>query len=153
MHVCLGRVAYPIDYSVLGLSSGDYNIPFALRLENGALSVTVSREQLDYNEQTISTIKAKLAEAKAEIIALLTKQYDNIVSLEEYFEVKNEFGYLNLANGERIHIGNMINPSDIDFSNFHYNFMKMPSDGKLFKFFFEVKDYGKKNKEEPLFRL
>lgn len=144
MHVCLGRVAYPIDYNVLGLNSNDYRMPVGLKLEVGEIGITVSRETLDYSESTIKILKKKLEAAKNEIRELLAKQYANIVTLEDYFKVKNQFGTLTFANGMTINVGNLIKQSDIDFSNFKYGFMKMPNDKQLFKFFFTVKSYGKK---------
>jgi hypothetical protein len=144
MHACLGRVAYPLDYNVLGLNSSDYNLSIAVRLEVGEIGVTASRETIDYSENTIKVLKRKLEEAKKEITELLVKQYSNIVTLEDYFMVKNNFGILNFANGMSINVGNLIKQKDIDFSNFRYQFMKMPNDKQLFRFFFEVKSYGKK---------
>ena len=147
-HVCLGRVAYPIDYNILGLSGSDYRFPVAIRLEIGDIRVNVSRESLDYNEQTIKVLKAKLEEVKTEIKDLLTKQYQNIVTLEDYFRVKNEFGVLYMPNGGEFNVGSIIKMSDVDFSNFKYGFMKMPNDKQLFKFFFEAKLYGQKPKKK-----
>jgi len=144
IHICLGRVAYPIDYSVLGLSSSDYRLPIALKLEVGDIGVTVSRESLDYSEATIKLLKSKLIIAKAEIIELISKQYENIVTLEDYFSVKNDFGQLKFNNGTTMYVGNLIKKSDIDFSNFKYSFTKFPNDQQLFNFFFDVKIYGKK---------
>jgi hypothetical protein len=144
MHVCLGRVAYPIDYNVLGLSSSDYKLPIAVKLEVGEIGVTVSRESLDYSETTIKILKKKLEVAKKEIIALISKQYQNICTLEDYFQVKNNFGVLNFTNGASINVGNLIKQSDVDFSNFKYSFMKMPTDKQLFKFFFTSTTCGKK---------
>lgn len=146
MHVCLGRVAYPIDYNVLGLSSSDYRMPIALRLEVGDINVTVSRESLDYSEATIKKLRSKLAEAKEELKSLLSKQYESIVSLEDYFKVKNAFGQLFFSNGTSINLGNIIQQKDVDFSNFKYNDLKLPSSANLFKFFFNVKTYGKKTR-------
>ncbi len=144
VHVCLGKVAYPLDFSVLGLNAYDYRLPIALRLEVGDINVTVSRESLDYSEATIKMLKAKLNDAIAEIKEMLVKQYENIVTLEDYFKVKNEFGVLNFPNGASIKVDSLISQKDIDFSNFKYQFMKMPNDRQLFKFFFEVKSYGKR---------
>ena len=144
MHVCLGRVAYPIDYSTLDLEQGDYRLPIALKLEVGDINVTVSREQLDYSEKTIKLLRKKLDEAKAEIADLIGKQYKNIKTLEQYFSVKNDFGKLEFPNGSSLYVGDMITQKDVDFSNFKYQFMKMPNDKQLFKFFFETKTMGKK---------
>lgn len=146
MHVCLGRVAYPIDYNVLGLSSSDYHLPIALKLEVGDVNVTVSRESIDYSEATIKMLKKKLEAAKAEIVELISKQYEGIVSLEQYFDVKHDFGKLQFSNGASLYVGNLVKQSDIDFSNFKYQFMKMPNDRQLFRFFFEAVMYGKKPK-------
>lgn len=146
MHVCLGRVAYPIDYNVLGLNSSDYYIPVAVKLEVGEINVTASREQLDYSEHTIKVLKKKLDEVKAEITQLLIKQHENIVTLQDYFQVMNEFGKLNFPNGMVLSVTSLIKQKDVDFSNFKYSFMKMQNDRQLFAFFFESKKYGKKNR-------
>lgn len=146
VHVCLGRVAYPLDFSILGLNSYDYRLPIALRLEVGDINVTVSRESLDYSEATIKMLKTKLEDAVTEIKEMLAKQYENIVTLEDYFKVKHEFGVLNFPNGASFKVDSLISQKDVDFSNFKYQFMKMPNDKQLFRFFFEVKSYGKKPK-------
>jgi hypothetical protein len=144
IHVCLGRVAYPIDYDVLGLSSNDYSLPIALKLEVGDIGVTVSRESLDYSESTIKKLKKKLEQAKEEIYDLISKQYTNVFTLEQYFSVKHDFGKLEFPNGSSLHVGNLIKQKDVDFSNFKYQFMNMPNDKQLFRFFFNAQIYGKK---------
>lgn len=146
MHVCLGKVAYPIDYNVLNLSSGDYNIPIAIRVEIGEIGVTAGRETLDYSENTIKVLQKKLEEARNEIKEMLAKQYSNIVTLEDYFNVKNQFGTLQLTKTVSLNVDRLIAQKDIDFSNFKYSFLKMPNDKQLFRFFFNVKVGGKKNK-------
>jgi len=142
-HVCLGRVAYPIDFSAIGLNQSDFAFPIALRLNVGEINVTVSRESLDYSENTIKVLKKKLLEAKDEIMSLLAKQYTDIVTLADYFEAKNEFGVLEMPNGETIRVPD-VKMRDFDFTSFKYNFMKMPDDKGLYKFFFENRLYGKK---------
>ena len=144
MHVCLGRVAYPIDYNVLNLNSSEYRLPIAVKLEIGDIGVNLSREQLDYSEITINVLKKKLEIAKAEIKDLIAKQYLNVQSLEDYFNVKLNFGKLNFSNGSSINVGNIIKQADVDFSNFRYSFMKMPNDKQLYRFFFNSKTFGKK---------
>jgi len=115
-----------------------------LKLEVGDIGVTVSRESLDYSESTIKMLKKKLEVAKNEIITLISKQYENIQTLEQYFQVKNDFGKLEFPNGSSLYVGDLIKQKDVDFSNFKYQFMKMPNDKQLFRFFFEAHTYGKK---------
>lgn len=143
IHVCLGRVAYPIDYNALGLERSNYSIPLAIKLNVGDINVTVSRESLDYSEKTIKLLKEKLEEVKSEIIKMLSKQYSNITTLEDYFSAKHNFGFLKMSNGENIHIANLISTKDIDFSEFKYNHLKIPNDIQLFDLFFSRKSYGK----------
>jgi hypothetical protein len=143
-HICLGRVAYPIDYQTLGLSDSDYRLPIALKLEIGEINVVVSRESVDYSESTIKMLKKKLIEAKTEIATMLAKQYEDIVTLEQYFQVKADFGKLYFANGKSMYVGNLIKQSDVTFNNFAYSYMKVPNDKQLFRLFFDVKAFGKK---------
>jgi hypothetical protein len=79
---------------------------------------------------------------------MLSKQYESIVSLEDYFKVKNKFGILYMPNGGNFSVGDIIKQKDVDFSNFRYGFMKMPNDKQLFRFFFETNTYGKKPKKK-----
>jgi len=147
MHICLGRVAYPIDYELLGINRSDYRIPIALKLEIGDINVNVSREAVDYSEGTINMLLKKLEEAKDEIKELLAKQYLNVVSLEDYIKVRADFGKLRFSNGESINVGSLISKKDVEFTNFKYsNIPIIPEDKNVFKFFFESKLYGKKPK-------
>jgi hypothetical protein len=148
MHICLGKVAYPIDYEILGINRSDFRIPIALRLEIGDINVNVSREAVDYSEATIKMLLKKLDLAKEEIKQLLTKQYLDVKTLEDYFSVKADFGKLRFSNDEVINVGSLINKKDVEFTNFKYNgLILMPDDKNLFKFFFESKLYGKKPTE------
>ncbi len=144
MHVALGKVAYPLDFNALGLDSYEYRLPIAIKLNVGDVNVTVSREQLDYSENTIKKIKKALEEAKAEIVELLSKQYSDIQTLEQYFKVKTNFGQLDFPNGMSLQVGELVKQKDVDFSNFKYGFMKMPTDKQIFSLLFNVKSYGKK---------
>ena len=153
MHICLGRVAYPINYGILNLRESDYRIPIALKFEVGDLNVNVSRETIDYSEGTIKMITKKLEEAKDEMKDMLAKQYTNVRTLEDYFNVKADFGKLLFSNGESVSLGNLISKNEVNFVNFKYaNIIKMPDDKNLFNFFFENKLYGKKPSESNGYR-
>ncbi len=147
IHVCLGRVAYPIDYDVLDLDKYGYEIPIAIKLNVGDINVTASREQLDYNEHTINFLKKKLDEVINELNELLIKQYNNVVTLEDYFKISLSYGQLFLSENKSIYIGQIININSIKFLNFKYNHIKIyPRDFELFALLFEYKIYGKNKK-------
>lgn len=144
MHVCLGKVYYPIDFSTLGLSWFDYEVPVAIKVPIGKIGVTVSRESLDYSEQTVTYLKKRIDDVMTELKSMLTKQYDNVRTLEDYFELKNNFGVLHLTNNKSLRLNHFIDQKDIDLSKFKYSMFKTPSSGKLYNLFFDTKVYGKK---------
>jgi hypothetical protein len=143
IHVCLGRVAYPINYNVLGLSRGDYDIPVAIKLNIGDVMVNASRENLDYSDATIKLLKRKVEEVKKELTEMLTKQYEDITTLEQYYNVKNNFGRLIMPNGGSIDLGEIVDKDKVSFNNFPYKDLDMLKEIELFNTFFEVRMYGK----------
>lgn len=144
MHICLGRVAYPINWSVLGLSSRDYQIPVAVKLNIGDVQVNISRELLDYSESTIKFLKGKVEEVKKELTEMLIKQYEDVVSLEDYYEVKNGICRLKMPNGDYLNLGDVIEKNKISFNNFPYNNIKLVREYEIFSLFFDIRLYGKK---------
>lgn len=54
MHICLGQVAYPINWVVLGIKT--VAIPVALNFKIGELPVVLSRESIDYNNEEVKSI-------------------------------------------------------------------------------------------------
>jgi len=145
IHLCLGRVAYPINYSALGLRSSDFRLPFAIRLDVGDINPTVSRESIDYSESTIELLKTKLDEVVEEMAGIVKSKYDNIKTLEDYFKLKDKYGYYHFDGIDTsINVREIINFSKLDFSNFKYSFMKIPSFNVLLELFFKTKSYGNK---------
>jgi len=88
VHVCLGRVTYPIVADKLSLENRDlfYSLPpVALKFSVGELSVIPTREDLKYTEKTIKAISDKLAAVEKELIEKFSKvvYHDNIL---DYYE-------------------------------------------------------------------
>lgn len=145
MHVCVGKVFYPIDYDLLGLSSYDYKIPVAIKVPIGAVNVTVSREQLDYSEGTIKYIKNSIDEVQAELKEMLVKQHQNVVTLEDFFIFRKSFGNLKLTKDSNIRLNDLINHNNIDLVNFKYRHIAkhIPSSSDLILALFKISTYGK----------
>ena len=144
MHVCLGKVYYPIKWQTMGLNSYDYQLPVAINVPIGAINVTVSREHLDYSEQTIKYLKAKIEEVKKELKGLVEKQYENIVTLEDYFKAKSNFGVLYLTDDKSLSLRRFVDSKNLDFTKYKYSSFDTPTDSELFKLFFDVTCYGKR---------
>jgi hypothetical protein len=144
MHVCLGKVAYPINFEDLGLNGYDYDLPVAVNVPIGAIGVTPSRESIKYSEQTIKYLKDRIDEVVEELKGMLSEKYDNVRTLKDYFNAKQNFGKLELVEGYFINLKGLIKPSEIDYTNYSYNAIPTPSSDSLFNFFFNVNIYGKK---------
>ena len=142
IHVCLGRVAYRIDYDVVDIADRDYNYPIALKFDIGELNVTKSREDLDYSEETIKAIKAKIVLAKAELTEMLGKQFDSVVELEDYFKTDKKNLVLNLSPTHTIGLDK--NKFKIQYNNFKYKHLNLPNEDTMFNLFFTTGIMGKK---------
>jgi hypothetical protein len=144
IHVCLGKVYYPINYSTLRLNEYDYQIPIAIDVPIGKVGVTLSRENLDYSEQTIKYLKKRIDDVMSELKGMLSKQYQNVQTLKDYFELNDNFGLLKLTDNKSINLKGFVKKSEIDLTKFKYSMFKTPSSSVLFELFFKVKRYGKK---------
>lgn len=145
MHVCLGKVAYPINFEALDVEESDYKLPVAIKIEIGELDnggVTRSREELKYTDANKKIILKKMNAVKAELMELLSKQYDNVQTMAEYYNVIDNIGTLYLGKKELI-IDN-IGRNDVAFPNFKYNDLKMPKYDELLSTFYNTKTFGKK---------
>lgn len=141
IHVCLGKVAYPIDYTVVDVENSDYNYPIALKFEIGELNVTRSREQLDYSEETINAIKAKIVEAKAEMREILEKQLGDVRTLEDYIQEVKKPLVLKLNSTHSFALNKNI--FKVVYPNFRYNHLNLPTDESLFDYFCTFSTLGK----------
>lgn len=154
IHVCLGKVAYKISYSDLGINSYDNNISIGLKFDIGELTVTPNRESLQYNNETIEIIKDKLELAKQEIIDLLSKQYDNVQTLEQYYYSLNNFGYLSFKDQSSLYVGNIVDRKEISFNNFKYKELNnIPDDETIIKLFYNHHEYGKNQKRNNKIKI
>lgn len=147
IHVCYGKVAYPLDFEATGLNPYDYKLPIALRIEIGELEgtgVTPSRELLKYTKNNIRIIRQKLDAAIEELKGMLAKQLEDVVSLEDYYKVYSNVTNLAMPNGDIISLSNVISKNNISFPNFRYNDLHIPSPDFILENFYQVKLYGKK---------
>ena len=62
-HICIGQVTYPINYRAIGLNESDFMSPIALKFDIGELDITLSRENLEYTDETKVAILDKIAKA------------------------------------------------------------------------------------------
>jgi hypothetical protein len=80
MHICLGQVAYPINWEVLDIEP--IRVPVALNFNVGDLPVTLSREEINYTDATKELIKSRIQEMEDEIQSM----YADCLSTDNFFE-------------------------------------------------------------------
>ncbi len=97
LHICLGKVAYPLDFSQLPNynNSGyhhrrNFRAPLALHISIDEVPadtnfVVWNREQVEYNDSTVELIESKIEDLKEELQELFDKQSENINSFDDYY--------------------------------------------------------------------
>lgn len=144
IHVCLGKVAYKIDYSDCGLNEYDYSFPLALKFDIGDIKVTPNRESLSYKDITIQMINDKIELVKKELGEMLSKQYNNVRTLKEYYAAKENFGKLTFSDNDLLELKNMFKKKDIKYTNFKYNDLPfIPTSDSALELLYNVHEYGK----------
>lgn len=89
--VVMAKINYPLDVHQLEhlLDESDHyllsicSVPIRIYVENRSVDHTPSREHLQYNKKTISTIKQKLVEIYNEIVAKVTKEFAECETLRD----------------------------------------------------------------------
>lgn len=88
MHIVLGQVAYPINWNFLGISP--IYIPVGLKFNIGELPVTLSREEINYSDDTVKEILLNKIET---VYDDLYERYSNQHKYTDLFDYMN-FYYL-----------------------------------------------------------
>lgn len=151
-HICLGRVAYPIDFDVLDTDgsdswyAGNWDVPVALKLEIGDVNVTVSREAIDYTEETKKLIKKKLKAVKQEMADMLKEQHAKLDSLEDFYRMEGDPYTLLMSNKDAINISSFATGLRINYAKL--NALNIPSQLEIIHKFYNVSMFGKKKRRE-----
>lgn len=82
LHMCVGNVYYPIDYSELKIDP--IKLPFAIKFNIGELMPTPSRENIVYSRESIKTINDKIAKVFKFISDKISEKAIEIESIADY---------------------------------------------------------------------
>jgi hypothetical protein len=90
LHLCLGKVAYPIDWDQLNRER--LTADLALKFEIGELDVIPTREDVKYNPKTKAAINAKIDALREEV----SNKWENekayiITNIQEYYSKKGTY--------------------------------------------------------------
>lgn len=87
IHICMGKVTYPLNFDKVSLSS--HMLPIAIKFEIGEIPVTPSREEIRYNDQTISLINERAKLAIDEVIEMYNAQNPVIEDIVTFLRVRD----------------------------------------------------------------
>jgi hypothetical protein len=89
--LCIGKVRYPLDkYQLRSEFLTATSTNFSLYFDIGELSVTMNREQIDYNDETIAKIEERYAEARKFLMDYYTELMETNISLLQYISLKEQ---------------------------------------------------------------
>ncbi len=153
VHICLGRVAYPIDFNTLNddnsekFYAGNWDVPVAIKMEIGEINVGASRENIEYNDETKKLIKKRLLALKAEMVTMIDKQHEKVETLEEYYKMVNEPNNLFVSKEETVNISSFRdNRNPVRFKKL--NALDIPSQLEVVHQFYHVSKLGKCGRRE-----
>lgn len=141
IHICIGKVRYPIDFSKVNIDSKYVKIPVAVKFDIGELQITPSRESLRYDDKGVALIQERVELAVQEILGLFEKQNPVIEDLKTYEAIKVQTPRVTF-NADKNHVLNMWSASRLS-KNFVFkplvglNIKKIPAN-----FFFMWKCTG-----------
>ena len=90
LHVCLGKVYYPLDTYKFDLDGEMAYMPVGLRFDIGELDVVWNRESLEYTDRTINSIANKIERLKEELQTIYNFNSNQISNIEELFEASKQ---------------------------------------------------------------
>lgn len=124
IHICLGKVAYQINWNELGI--GPLEIPIALKFDIGDINVTPSREDIEYSPSSVKLIKEKIKlaiEELGEIFEKKEKYYNDILS---YVRKTNYHNYsINITFGENDVLSIGLEDNILSYYDFRYVYVPL----------------------------
>lgn len=102
MHICLGKVAYPIDWSKLDLTP--IEVPVAIKFGIGELQVTPNREQLRYTEEIIEILQNKIETIKQELINLYNTQNVPFTDFKDWYYNRSKKPFIKIGETGKIYL-------------------------------------------------
>jgi len=107
LHICLGGVYYPINWSILKPHfSRPIGMNCALLFDNGELTVTRSREEIKYTDETIAKILDKIQSFISEVSVIYNCMEINIfndLTITNLYQLGSALTYIEI-NGVRIKV-------------------------------------------------
>jgi hypothetical protein len=152
LHICLGRVYYPINFDVLdGVELGysykangnHWHVPIALHFDVGELDIVWNRESIEYTERTQQKIRNKMKAVVSEYEQLFKKKHESISTFPEWIEAKNNVSnnFITTTEGTELpYSGNLLDVEQVPYPKYTRHLDNLPNPFHMFDHHREVKD-------------
>ena len=137
LHICLGKVKYPIDNKFVSSP----NLDVGLQFEIGDLPVVWNRESIEYKKGVADLIKDKKEKARKELQQLYNKKFEAISSIEDLFSFEDDNQLISLYEDDQGNSqGIYVNGYFINTSRTHpdYEYLQVRAKARLFRTCFRV---------------
>lgn len=106
-HLCLGKVAYPIDWDNLGIDRLESDV--ALKFEIGELDIIQTREDVKYTPRTKEAIINRIEEFKDEIESKWNEQYKKgiVNNFYDYLLYRKDYDVIEFNAGDSSNVINV----------------------------------------------
>ncbi len=92
MHICFGKVAYPIDWKQIDEKL--IEVPVGIKFEISELSVTPNREAVRYTNEVKKLVKERVQQVREKLVEIYNSQSKEHEDLFKWYEVKNKHKYI-----------------------------------------------------------
>jgi len=152
LHICLGRVYYPINFDVLDMERGysyrsnnkHWCVPIALNFDVGELDVVWNREAIEYTDRTISAIQERVESLKEEYRDLFEERCQSISSMEEWIRTKNSLDGSTITTPtgdvDLPYSAHLIDDTRVPYPKYSKHLKHLPNPFRPFKWHRKIKD-------------
>lgn len=109
VHIILGTVAYPIDWTEIELNQ--IEIPIGVKFEIGELQVTPNRENLRYTDEIKALVKERVELAYKEILELFESQNPSYDNYFDWYARRKHKPFILFGDSDKLYLNNV---KDVD---------------------------------------
>ena len=113
LHLCIGKVRYPIDFTKVKIPTNILYAPVAIRFEIGELKITPSRESIRYSEESVKLIEDRAKLVFNELQDMFSSQNPMINSLGDWIDNGKSKAKITFNNGKTSHYINIWEDSNL----------------------------------------
>jgi len=98
MHICFGKVSYPIDWNRININCVD--VPIGIKFSISELEVVPNREALLYTDKVTDLVRTRVLESIAKLKEIYIQQQNTYDNFFEWYKHKSKEKYIRFGDSE-----------------------------------------------------